>query len=107
MGLRASRSSKLRGFLDGLDGLDAVDVVTGVVTDPAACADTINPMPRSDEQTFDPAERAREKQASRDADARALASGEKSALELERENEVFARLASRARIDLPAARSLG
>ena len=35
---------------------------------------------------FDPKERAREKQRSRDEDARALASGEKSREELRREN---------------------
>lgn len=39
---------------------------------------------------LDPAERAREKQESRDADARALASGAKSAAQLRRENGVFA-----------------
>jgi hypothetical protein len=38
---------------------------------------------------YDPAERAREKQASRDADARALASGEKSREQLTRENGLF------------------
>jgi hypothetical protein len=39
---------------------------------------------------FDQQERAREKQLSRDADARALASGEKSRDELRRENGHFA-----------------
>ena len=43
---------------------------------------------------LDPKERAREKQASRDEDARALASGEKSRAQLRRENGhfVFARV---------------
>jgi hypothetical protein len=39
---------------------------------------------------LDPVERAREKQRSRDEDARALASGEKSPDELRRENGHFA-----------------
>lgn len=39
---------------------------------------------------FDPRERAREKQASRDSDARDLASGAKSREQLRRENGVFA-----------------
>jgi hypothetical protein len=39
---------------------------------------------------FDPEQRAREKQASRDEDARALASGEKSREQLRRENGAFA-----------------
>ena len=41
-------------------------------------------------ERFDPQERAREKQLSRDADARAPASGEKSRGELRRENGHFA-----------------
>lgn len=41
-------------------------------------------------ERFDPRERAREKQLSRDEDARALASGEKSRKELQRENGHFA-----------------
>lgn len=40
--------------------------------------------------SFDPAMRAREKAASREADARALESGEKSASDLRRENGAFA-----------------
>ena len=40
-------------------------------------------------ERFDPKERAREKQRSRDEDARALASGEKSREELQRENGHF------------------
>jgi hypothetical protein len=51
--------------------------------------------------------RAEEKRLSREADARALASGLKSVAELKLENEVFARLAGRMRVDLPASRSLG
>jgi hypothetical protein len=57
--------------------------------------------------SFDPRERAREKARSRVADERALASGQKSMADLKRENEVFAPLASSARIDLSASRSLG
>ncbi len=40
-------------------------------------------------ERFDPKERAREKQRSREEDARALASGEKSPEELQRENGHF------------------
>jgi hypothetical protein len=47
---------------------------------------------------FDPEERAREKQASRDEDARALASGEKSREQLCRENGAFAFPRDRIRI---------
>jgi len=64
-------------------------------------------MEKTSEQTFSPRERAAEKQRSRDEDAAALASGRKSAAELQRENEAFARLASRARVDLRASKSLG
>lgn len=48
--------------------------------------------------TFDPAERAREKQASRDEDARALASGEKTVEQLRRENSAFAFPRDRVRL---------
>ncbi len=41
-------------------------------------------------ERLDPAERAREKQRSREDDARALASGEKSCEELQHENGNFA-----------------
>jgi len=41
-------------------------------------------------ERFDPKERAREKQRSREEDARALASGEKSREQLRRENGHFA-----------------
>lgn len=47
---------------------------------------------------FDPAERAREKQASRDEDARALASGEVSREQLKHENGAFAFPRERLRI---------
>lgn len=40
--------------------------------------------------TYDPAERAREKQAARDEDARRLAAGEVTPQELARENSPFA-----------------
>jgi len=46
------------------------------------------PMARELER-FDPKERAREKQLSREEDARALASGEKSREQLQRENGHF------------------
>jgi hypothetical protein len=42
-----------------------------------------------DPERFDPKERAREKQLSREEDARALASGEKSREQLQRENGHF------------------
>ena len=103
MGSGASRSSKLRGFLDVLDG---TDVVTGVVTEGAGGADTIAVV-SVDERPFDWAEHAREKQASRDEDARALASSEKSVEQLREENEVFARVLADARINLAASESLG
>jgi hypothetical protein len=41
-------------------------------------------------ERFDPNDRAREKQHSRDEDARALASGERSRMQLRRENGHFA-----------------
>ena len=50
---------------------------------------------------FDPKARAAEKQASRDADDAALASGAKSRDELRRENGAFAQL--RGRLDIAAA----
>jgi hypothetical protein len=46
-------------------------------------------MPQEPDR-FDPQERAREKQRSREADERSLASGEKSRDELRRENGHFA-----------------
>jgi len=45
-------------------------------------------------RVFDPAQRAAEKQASRDADARALAAGAKSREQLCLENDMFAGAAS-------------
>ena len=51
--------------------------------------------------------RSAEKQRSRLADGRALASGQKSVAQLKRENEVFAPLAREARVDFSASRSLG
>jgi hypothetical protein len=74
--------------------------------DAAAGAYTIRVM-SVDEQPFDWAELAREKQASRDEDARALSSGEKSLEQLREENEVFARALADARINLAASESLG
>jgi hypothetical protein len=44
---------------------------------------------RMSEERFDPKERARQKRASRDEDARALASGEKTREQLKRENGHF------------------
>lgn len=49
---------------------------------------------------LDAAERAREKAASREADARALASGEKSSAELRVENGAFGFPPDRVRIDI-------
>jgi len=53
---------------------------------------------------FDAQERAREKQASRDADARALASGEKSRDDLLRENGHF--VFPKVRVSLLGAKPL-
>ena len=64
-------------------------------------------MTRVKETPLDQAARAAEKQRSRDEDARALASGEKTVEQLREENEVFARLAPRTRVDTAASRSLG
>lgn len=61
---------------------------------------------RSEPERYDPRERAREKQAARDADERALAANPELAEEIRRANEVFAPLAASGRIDLPSARSL-
>jgi hypothetical protein len=52
---------------------------------------------------FDPKERAAEKQAARDADERALHSGEKSQVELRRENSAFAFV--NARVSLKGQRA--
>jgi hypothetical protein len=57
------------------------------------------------ELTFDPAERAREKQASRDADAQASADGTKTREDLRRENGAFA--FPNARIDFDGCKKLG
>jgi hypothetical protein len=51
--------------------------------------------------------RVGEKQASRDADARALATGHRSVQQLRRENEAFAPLAAHGVVRLHASRSLG
>jgi len=64
-------------------------------------------MTRGQETRLDQVARAAEKQRSRAEDARALASGEKTGAHLREENEVFARLAPRTRVDLGASRSLG
>lgn len=55
---------------------------------------------------FDVAERALEKERSRAADARALASAEIGVAELRAQNEVFVGEREPARIDLAAARAL-
>lgn len=64
-------------------------------------------MARVDDELVDSAERAAEKRASREADRRALASGEKSIEQLRQENEVFAQLAPIARVNLSSSESLG
>jgi len=56
-------------------------------------------------ETYDAAERAREKQASREQDARDLATGRKSQEQLHRENAHFSSL--RVRINFAGAKSLG
>ena len=55
-------------------------------------------------ERFNPKERSREKQRSRDEDARALASGEKSREELQRENGHFS--FPNARVSLRGAKPL-
>jgi hypothetical protein len=89
-----------------LDALYGMGVVTGVVTEVGGGADTMSVMPAEDEQPFDFAALAEEKRRSREEDRRALASGEKSLEELRDENEVFAKLAARARVNLAASESL-
>ncbi len=64
-------------------------------------------MARNADHVFDPAARAAQKQRWREEDARALASGEKTAEQLRDENEVFAKLARLASVDLTASRRLG
>jgi hypothetical protein len=59
---------------------------------------------RSVDNTYDPKQRAHEKQASRDEDARALATGEKTRDQLRRENGIFSGLDVRP--DLDGAESL-
>lgn len=58
-------------------------------------------------ETFHAQVRAREKQASREADAHALALGRRSLQQLRSENEAFASLVERGSIRLDASRSLG
>lgn len=55
-------------------------------------------------QRFDPKDRVREKQASREEDERALASGEKTREDLKRENGIFHGL--KFRMDLSAVEKL-
>lgn len=57
-------------------------------------------------ESLDALDRACEKQASRDLDAQALASGEESADELKQQNEVFLPLLASARINLTASQRL-
>jgi hypothetical protein len=59
------------------------------------------------ETSFQARARAAEKQRSRRLDERAIFGGDKSVAQLKRENEVFAPLATAARVDLAASRSLG
>jgi hypothetical protein len=63
----------------------------------------VKPQPKS----LHAGQRAGEKQASRDGDARALASGRRSPQQLRRENEAFAPLAAHGVVRLYASRSLG
>jgi hypothetical protein len=59
--------------------------------------------PRND--NLNAAERAREKEASREMDARALASGEKSREQLRSENSAFGYPRDRVRIDFARVKS--
>ena len=61
-------------------------------------------MPDDPIATYDPAERAREKQAARDQDAADIASGAKSREQLHAENAVLAEL--RVRVDYAGAKRL-
>ena len=61
-------------------------------------------MPDEPITTYDPAERAREKQASRDQDAADLASGAKTREQLHAENAALAGL--RVRVDYAGAKRL-
>ncbi len=63
-----------------------------------------NTVPSCGTETYDPAERAREKQASREQDERDLASGAKTREQLHRENAAFAGL--KVRIDFSKAKKL-
>jgi hypothetical protein len=56
-------------------------------------------------EVLDPAERAREKAASRAEDARALAAGEKTRQDLEADNAAFAFPPERVRIDFSKIKS--
>jgi very-short-patch-repair endonuclease len=69
------------------------------------CGYTLRSSGVPKELTFDPAERAREKQASRDADAQASADGTKTREDLRRENGAFA--FPNARIDFDGCKKLG
>jgi hypothetical protein len=73
----------------------------GRPTNPDLDASATHGMGLAPAGTFDPAVRAAEKQASRDADARALASGEKSRAQLKAENGAFAFPRDRVRICFP------
>lgn len=66
---------------------------------------TTEMQPRID--SLNVAGRAWAKEASRLADARAMSSGQKSASQLRRENEVFAPFAIAARVNFSASRRLG
>jgi hypothetical protein len=60
-----------------------------------------------DDEHFDPAARAAEKTAQRAEDERALASGDKTPAQIERDNSVFLPIARRARVvvvDVPRSR---
>ena len=57
-------------------------------------------------ETYNPAERAREKEASRESDANALATGQKSREQLRSENGAFAFPRERVRLDLSRAKNL-
>lgn len=53
------------------------------------------------QETFDPKERAREKEVSRQKDAEALASGEKTVEQLRKENSAFAFPRDRIKLTTP------
>jgi hypothetical protein len=96
--MRARSCTSARDLL-GIQDAEACEEDGHEIVLPAAEA-----LARVVPRTYDPAERARQKQASREQDARDLASGAKSRAELHRENAHFSSL--RVGIQFGGAKSL-